>query len=449
MDSSLKTSRWGVLLASLVLVAACTQPGATGPAATTGPVATGPVGTGPAATQGAEDLSGQEVTVIGTWGGDEETAFKAMVAPWEQSTGATVKYTGTRDLNIILSNGILSGVLPDLAGLPGPGQMAEYAKAGALIDLTGVLDTETYKAETAPALVELGTVDSKIVGVFIKTAVKGLIWYNPTVLDVATPPATWADLQALATANADKADAAWCVGVESGAASGWPGTDWIEDIILRQAGAATYNSWWQGTTKWSDPAIKAAFETFGTVVADSFGEETGVNATNFEVAGDPLFNTPPGCLFHHQASFITGLGKFKTATAGTDYDFFPFPDIEAANAGSVEGAGDLFGMFKDTPAARSLMAYLVTAEAQDIWVALGGALSANKNATSYPDDIAKRSAELLQSAKSFAFDASDLMPQEMNAAFWQGVVDYIDDASKLDAILAELDAIQASAYAAS
>ncbi len=453
MDSSIKMGRWGVLLASVVLVAACTQPGATGPAATgpaaTGPAGTGPAGTGPAATQTGEDLTGQEVTVIGTWGGDEETAFKEMVAPWEASTGATVKYTGTRDLNIILSNGILSGVLPDLAGLPGPGQMAEYAKAGALIDLTGVLDTATYESETTPALVELGKVDGKIVGVFIKAAVKGLIWYRPSVIEIATPPATWADLQALATANADKAENAWCVGVESGAASGWPGTDWIEDIILRQAGIDTYNSWWQGTTKWSDPAIKAAFETFGQVVADSYGGKTGVNATNFEVAGDPLFAESAGCLFHHQASFITGLGKFKTAAAGTDYDFFPFPDIDAANAGSVEGAGDLFGMFKDTPAARSLMAYLVTAEAQDIWVAKGGALSANKNATSYPDDIAKRSAELLQSAKSFAFDASDLMPQEMNAAFWQGVVDYIDDASKLDAILAELDAIQASAYAAS
>lgn len=448
MDSSMRKSRWGVLLASVVLVAACTQPGATGPASTR-PAATGPAGTGPAATQGAEDLSGQEVTVIGTWGGDEETAFKEMVAPWEQTTGATVKYTGTRDLNIILSNGILSGVLPDLAGLPGPGQMAEYAEAGALIDLTDILDTETYKADTAPALVELGTVDDKIVGVFIKSAVKGLIWYNPSVLEVATPPATWTDLQALVTANADKADSAWCVGVESGAASGWPGTDWMEDIVLRQAGADVYNSWWEGQTKWTDPAIKAAFETFGEVVANSYGGNRGVNATNFEVGGDALFNDPPGCLFHHQASFITGLGKFKTATAGTDYDFFPFPDIDPANAGAIEGAGDLFGMFKDTPATRSLMAYLVTAEAQDIWVAKGGALSANKNATSYPDDIAKRSAELLVGADTFVFDASDLMPAEMQAAFHKAVVDYIADASKLDSILAELDNVQASVYAAS
>jgi alpha-glucoside transport system substrate-binding protein len=441
--------RWGVLplLAGAVLIAACTTPsGTTGPATTDNTAAT-PAPDASTGT-GGEDISGQEVTVIGTWGGDEETAFHEMVKPWEDQTGATVKYTGTRDLNIILSNGIQSGVLPDLAGLPGPGQMAEYAQAGALQDLTGILDMATYTAETAPALVELGTVDGKVVGVFIKSAVKGLIWYNPKVNDFSSAvPATWDDLQAAITANASKADKAWCVGVESGAASGWPGTDWIEDIVLRQAGADTYNSWWQGQTKWTDPAIKSAFETFGEVVANAYGGSTGVNATNFEVAGDPLFADPPGCLFHHQASFITGLGKFKTGTAGTDYNFFPFPDIDPANAGSVEGAGDLFGMFHDTPATRSLMAYLVTAEAQDIWVKHGGALSANKNATSYPDDISKRSAELLTGAKTFVFDASDLMPQEMNAAFWKAIVDYIADPSKLDSILADLDSTQASAYA--
>jgi alpha-glucoside transport system substrate-binding protein len=92
------------------------------------------------------------------------------------------------------------------------------------------------------------------------------------------------------------------------------------------------------------------------------------------------------------------------------------------------------------------MKYLVTAEAQDIWVKIGGALSANKNATSYPDDIAKRSAELLTNAKTFAFDASDLMPTAMNAAFWTAIVDYTKDPSKLDTILADLDKVQTDAY---
>ena len=391
---------------------------------------------------------GKTVTVIGTWGGDEEKAFLAMVKPWETSTGNTVKYTGTRDINAILTTGVASGVLPDLAGLPGPGQMAEYAKANALKPLDSVLDLATYKSETAPALVDLGTVDGKVVGVFIKAAVKGLIWYSPALHDYSSgAPATWDDLKAAATANKGNAGAIWCVGLESGSATGWPGTDWIEDIVLRQSGPDVYNAWWQGKQAWSSPEIKSAFQTFGDVIANAAGGSNTVLTTAFQEGGDGLFTNPPQCEFHHQASFITGLGKFKDAAAGTAYNFFPFPDINPSYTGAVEGAGDLFGMFHDTDEAKSLMKYLVTADAQDIWVKLGGALSANKNATSYPDDIAKRSAELLSSAKIFAFDASDLMPSAMNAAFWTAVVDYTKDPSKLDAILATLDGVQKDAYA--
>lgn len=411
-----------ILGAAMLVVAACTSPSASGGA-------------------------GATVTVIGSWGGDEETAFKAMVKPWEDRTGNKVAYTGTRDLNAVLTTGVASGVLPDLAGLPGPGQLNEFTKAGALKPLDDVLDTAKYKEETAPALVALGTVDGKVQGVFIKAAVKGLIWYNPGAFDWSSSvPATWDDLVSKAEANKGDANAIWCVGVESGAASGWPGTDWIEDIVLRQAGPDAYNQWWQGTLKWSSPEIKSAFETFGEVIKNADGGANTVLTTNFEVGGDGLFDDPPGCVFHHQASFITGLGAFKDAAAGTDYNFFPFPDIDTAYSGAVEGAGDLFGMFHDTPAAKDLMKYLVTAEAQDIWVKIGGALSANKNATSYPDDIAKRSAELLTSAKAFAFDASDLMPTAMNQAFWTAILDYIQDPSKLDTILSDLDKVQADSY---
>jgi alpha-glucoside transport system substrate-binding protein len=391
--------------------------------------------------------NGKTVNVIGTWGGDEEKNFKAMVAPWEKETGNTVKYTGTRDINQILTTGVASGVLPDLAGLPGPGQMKQFAQAGALKPLDDVLDMAKYKDETAKALVDLGTVDGKTVGVFIKAAVKGLIWYSPKLHDyAASPPKTWDDLTSQAAANKGNAESTWCVGLESGAASGWPGTDWIEDIVLRTAGPEKYDQWWSGKLKWSSPEIKAAFQEFGKVVADAYGGTNTVLTTNFEKGGDPLFKSPPGCEFHHQASFITGLGAFKAAKAGTDYNFFPFPDIDPKYTGAIEGAGDLFGMFHDTPEAKSLIKYLVTAPAQDIWVKAGGALSANKNATDYPDDIAKRSADLLINAKIFAFDASDLMPTAMNNAFWKAILDYTKDPSKLDSILSDLDKVQVDAY---
>lgn len=448
-----RRSKIAAMIAVLALAAAaCTSNSATTtPAASVAPATPGASSSGeamsPEPSAGGEDLTGQSVSVIGTWGGSEQDAFLQMVAPWEEATGAKVNYTGTRDINTILTTGVASGVLPDLAGLPGPGQMAQWKDS--LINLSDVLDIPTYTSETAPALVALGTVDGDVIGVFIKTAVKGLMWFDPKTIAMDTPPATWDDLQAAITANKAAAKAGWCLGVESGAASGWPGTDWIEDIVLRQAGPDVYNQWWAGQVKWSDPAIKQAFTTFGEVVADSFGGSDNVNATNFANAGDPLFTAPPGCLFLHQASFITGLGGFLDATAGTDYDFFQFPDIDPAYAGAVEGAGDLFGMFHDTPAARSLMAYLVTAPAQDIWVKIGGALSANKNATDYPDDISKRSAEILTSAQTFVFDASDLMPSAMSAAFNKSIVDFVKNPGQLDSILSNLDTVQTDAYSGS
>ena len=217
--------------------------------------------------------------------------------------------------------------------------------------------------------------------------------------------------------------------------------------MLRTAGPEVYTQWYQGKVKWTDPAIKNAFSIYvNDVVGNAYGGGTTAVATNFGNAGDPLFASPAGCQFLHQASFITTFSQFKTHTAGTDFNFFPFPDIDPKYAGSVVGAGDLFGMFHDTPAAKSLMRYLVTAQAQDIWVKAGGALSANKNATSYPDDVSKRSAEVIADAKTFVFDASDGMPTAMNDAFWKGMVALTNNGKTVDQVLADLDAAQKDAY---
>jgi alpha-glucoside transport system substrate-binding protein len=391
--------------------------------------------------------SAKTVTVIGTWTGAEQDAFLAMVKPWETETGNTVKYQGTRSINDILAAGVPTGVLPDLAGLPGPGQMAESADAGALQPLDSVLDVATYTSETSPALVKLGKVGDKTYGVFIKAALKGLIYYNPKLHDYsASPPATWDDLVSQGAANQGNADAIWCVGIESGDASGWPATDWIENIVLRQSGPDVYNDWWAGKVKWTDPKIKDAFDVYKSVIDSSYGGGTNTVATKFELAGDPLFANPPGCEFFEQANFMSGLGKFADLKAGTDFNAFPFPAINPDYAKAIEGAGDLFGMFHATDAAKSLMKYLVTAPAQDIWVKAGGALSANKNATSYPDDFSKNAGAAVANAEQFVFDASDLMPSAMNAAFWSHVVSLTSGSETVDEALKALQTVADDAY---
>ena len=207
------------LAAVLALVVAACGNGGESTTTTGGDTTTTSGGTGTTTPTGSTESPGGEiggtVTVIGTWGGTEEEAFRAMVAPFEEATGVEVQYTGTRDINTVLSTGVQSGILPDVAGLPGPGQMAEWARQGALIDLATVLDIEKYEAETSPAFVELGTVDGKLSGVFIKSAIKGLIWYNPNVWTGGDLD-SWDDVVAAATAH-EGADAGWCIGLESGA----------------------------------------------------------------------------------------------------------------------------------------------------------------------------------------------------------------------------------------
>jgi alpha-glucoside transport system substrate-binding protein len=398
---------------------------------------------------------GGTVSVLGTWGGAEQESFLAMVKPFEDRTGVKVEYEGTRDLNAVLTTRVQGNNPPDVAGLPGPGQMAEFGRAGKLIELSSVLDLNAMRDQYAEDWIKLGQVDGKQYGIFIKAAVKGLIWYDPKQFTAKgyQVPKTWDETMQLSERIRSGGTTPWCVGLESAAASGWPGTDWVEDIVLRQAGPQKYDEWHQGRLKWTSPEIKTAFQTWGRIVADPtmvFGGRQGMLATNFGTSGNPLFDSPPKCFMHHQASFITDffLQAKPTLKPGEDFTFFPFPDINTQYAGSAEVAGDLFGMFKDTPQARELMKYLTTPEAQSIWVKRGGALSANKRVASsdYPDVLARNSAQILTTARTVRFDASDLMPEAMNNAFWKAILDYVNDPTRLDAILANLDTVQTGAY---
>lgn len=399
---------------------------------------------------------GGKVSVLATWGGSEQESFMAMVKPFEEQTGITVEYEGTRDLNAVLTTRVQGGNPPDVAGLPGPGQMAEFARQGKLVDLGPVLDQATLRQQYSEDWIRLGTVDGKHVGIFIKSALKGPIWYNPKAFSQVhqgDPPKTWEELVALSQRIAETGTTPWCIGLESGAASGWPGTDWLENILLRQAGPEKYDQWWQGQLAWTSPEVKQAWQTWGQIVANEkmvYGGRQAMLATNFGDAGNPLFTSPPGCYLHMQGSFITDF--FVKGNPGVkpvdDFNFFPFPDINPQYSGAIEAAGDLFGMFNDTPQARALMQYLTTPQAQEIWVKRGGALSPNKAVplSSYPDPLARQQAETLTSAQIIRFDASDLMPEAMNNAFWRAVLDYVQNPGNLDAILADLDKVRQDTY---
>lgn len=436
--------------ASLAMVAAAcgSTGGSTSPS--TSAAATSAGSSSSATTAASPTQIGGSVSVLAVWSGSEQQQFLDMVKPFEDQTGVKVNYTGTRDEPTVLTTAIAAGgaSLPDIAGLPGPAQMIQYANAGKLQDLSTALDIATYKSQTPSSLVDLGTVNGKIVGIFLDVSAKGQIWYDPKVVgDLSTSaPKTWTDFQTLITNNKSKAASPWCFSVESGAATGWPATDALESFVLHTQGPDYYNNWWAGKVKWTDPGMKTDWQALGDMVANSYGGSNRILTTNFANAGDPLFTTPPGCLFLHQASFITGLGQFAKETRLTDYNFFPFPSINDQYAGAVEGAGDLFGMFKSTPQSQALMKYLVSAPAQQLFVKGGEFLSANKGVANYPNAMNQSLGAILANATSFVFDASDQMPTEMQNEFYKGLVQYIQHPDQLDSILQHLDSVQASSY---
>jgi len=392
---------------------------------------------------------GGVVSVLGVWGGDEARSFDAAVAPFTQETGTQVAFEGTRDLPVVLPIRVAAGNPPDLAILPNPGQMVEFAKTGDLVAIDAFMDMEQLGSDYAQSWLDLGSYGGTLYGVFYKAAIKSLVWYSPAAFEAKgyTVPTTWDELTALSDQIVADGSVPWCLGIESGAASGWPATDWVEDIMLRTAGPDVYDQWVDHTIPWTDAAVKTAWEYFGQIARNEgyvYGGTTGVLTINFGDSPAPLFDDPPGCYMHRQASFITGFPAFE----GQDYAFFPFPSIDATYGVPALGGADLIVMFNDTPQARALMEYLASPEPQEIWAARGGFLSPNKRVSLdvYPTATDRAMAEALTGAEVFRFDGSDLMPAAVGSgSFWTGTLDYVGGVD-LDSVLATIEATAVDAY---
>ena len=397
----------------------------------------------------------KKVSVLGVWGGAEKDAFMKMVEPFEAATGIRVDFTGTRDLPAVLTTRVAAGNPPDVSVLPNPGQLQELAKVGALVDLATFMDMSKVKSDYAKTWLDLASYKGKLYGFFISADLKSLVWYSPKAFASAgyKVPGTWDELLALSDKIVADGKAPWAIGLESGAASGWPGTDWIEDIMLRSTSPEVYDEWVGHQIPWTDPRVKRAFQLFGRIARNEkylYGGTTGALTANFGDAPNALFTTPPNAYMHRQATFIKSfiLKANPDLVAGVDFNFFPFPPIDAEYGTPALGAADLFGMFNDTPEARAFMRYLITPGAQEIWVAALGKLSANGrvNPNAYPDELTRKAAEILVGAETFRFDGSDLMPAAVGAGtFWSGILVYVGG-ENLDTVLETIEASAVDAY---
>jgi len=369
------------------------------------------------------DLSGQTVRVAGVWSGDEQAAFTTVLNEFASLTGANVEFFSTgNDIATVVGTQLEGGSPPDVAMLPQPGLLVEFANRGALVsieDSVGDLVDEYY----ADSWRDLGSVDGELYGVWFKAANKSLLWYNADILEAAgvEPPTTWEEFVEAAQTVYDSGVTP--VAVAGG--DGWTLTDWFENVYLRSAGPEMYDQLTNHEISWTDESVKQALEYLAQIWQHEWLANglQGTLEAGFPVATVQPFLDNPTAAFAYGADFSAGVIEADTnAELGTTARFVPFPSV-AGSGPAVVGGGDVAVLFTENPAAVELMRYLATPEAAEVWAALGGYTSPNQgvDVSVYPDEVLQQSATALQEAEVFRFDMSDLQPAAFGGTSGQGM----------------------------
>ncbi|MGY6697465.1 MAG: ABC transporter substrate-binding protein [Roseinatronobacter sp.] len=405
------------------------------------------------------DFSGETLTITGPWTGEDGRMVNNMLAYFAEATGATVNYSGSDSFEQDIVIAIQANSAPNLAVFPQPGLAADMAARGALSPLGG--ETAEWMVENYAAgqsWVDLGTFAGpdgaeEMFGFFYKVDVKSLVWYSPEQFAEMgyEIPETLEDLIALSEQIVEDGGTPWCIGLGSGAATGWPATDWVEDMMLRLHAPEVYDDWVTNDLPFNSPEVVEAIEMYGTFVRSEGWAQGGPEAaatTDFRDSPAGLFQIPPACYMHKQASFIPTFFP-EGAEYGFDYDFFYFPSSSERDLGDpVLGAGTLFAITNDSPAARGLIEFFKTPIAHEVWMAQSGFLTPHSgvNLDVFASDTLRSMNEILLNATTFRFDASDLMPGEIGAgAFWTGMVDFTTQGNAqavADAIQSRWDAMR-------
>jgi alpha-glucoside transport system substrate-binding protein len=397
--------------------------------------------------------AGGKVKVLGVWGGSELEVFTKVIADFKQAKNIDVEFEATRDINAVLTTRVEAGNPPEVAILPQLSLVVDFARKGKLVDLSSLVDEDKIRKEYSQTWIDLGSVDGKFYGLFFKTAVKGLVYYDPKRFQELglEVPKTWDEMLALSKKLVAMHKTPWAIGIESGNASGWPATDWIENIFVRLYGAGPYRQWYDGTLPWTSLQVKKSFQMFGDIATSSgwvYGGRSGILATAFQEAGNPVFTDPPKAYLFEQASFMAGMIEqaFPGLKPVTDINFFVLPPIDPQNK-AVEIGGDVLVAFASRPEVKAFLDYMASSAAQSPFAATGATMPNHTvPLAAYGSELDRQFAKILNSAGTVVFDASDMMPSEINAAFWSATIDYVKNPDRLDAILAQLEKTRKDVY---
>ena len=402
----------------------------------------------------AGKFKGTVVTAFGAFADADEVKFNENVKAFEELTGIDIQYESSKQFEATIATRVDAGNTPDLVDFPQPGLMGNFAKTGKLVDLESFMSADYLKGQYLQSWLDMATKPGldgtpAMVGVWERVNVKSLVWYPKKAFDEAgyKVPSTWDEMIALQDQIVADGDAPWCIGIESGAATGWAATDWIEEMMLRTTSLENYDKWTTGELKFASPEVKQAAEQVAAIWLNEklvYGGTKAIVSTSFGDAPAPMFVEPPKCWLHKQGNFITSFfPKDRDLKPGVDYDFFYLPGIDPAFGKPALVGGDIWSMFNDRPEVQAVMAWFTRGEHLKTWLASGGTISPHKDALLewYGSDSDRGVAKILAEATSVRFDGSDLMPGEVGAgSFWKEMTSWVSGSEDLDTALANIDA---------
>jgi alpha-glucoside transport system substrate-binding protein len=400
-------------------------------------------------TTAEEEAVSGTISVLAVWTGAEGEAFQAVLDGFtEANPDVTVNYQAANDPATVLSTSVEGGNPPDVAALPSPGIMADFAGRGALTPID--FARETIEENYADVWLDLGTVEGELYGLFFKGANKSTVWYNVAQYEAAgvEPAEDWETF----LSNAETIAASGTPAYSIGGADGWTLTDLFENIYLRTAGPEMYDQLATHEIPWTDPSVTEALTEMAKILGDTdniAGGTSGALQTDFPTSVSQVFADPPKAAQVIEGDFVGGVvADETTAEPETGFNVFNFPDIGDSDS-PVVGGGDVMVMFKDNPAARALITYLGTPEAAEIWAERGGFSSPNQNLDPavYPDDIQRATATALADAEVFRFDLSDLQPAAFGSdAMFSLLQDFLRNPDDVEGTATKLEDAAAKAF---
>ena len=421
----------GLLIIASVLITAC-------PPATATPTALPP--TSPPPTQppvgpaidckGAQ--AGDELTVMYQWSGAEEEKINAVFKPFVDACGVQIVAEATRDAAVLDTKA--KSIPPDLLFWPTTAPLTLYTDQ--LQDLGSLgADASNY----ADFWIDLGAVNGEWLAVPVKADIKSIIWYSPAQFEAFgyEVPTTFEDLDALVEQMVADGNVPWSMGMESGPATGWTGSDFIQDVLLTQQGPDYVMGLIDGSVAYDDAGVVQAYETYARWASDetyTVGGATGTVNTGFLDAIYKAFSDPPEAMMVKQSGFAGGevVKQFPDLEYGVDFDFFAFPGAQG-----MQGGADYLMAFGDSPAAQAMVAYLTSAEGAAAWARAGFDLSPNSAAVGrYTDVQLAKKAEALAGAAGFTPDLGDTIPAPFGEAEWKAIIDVVQGTDAATALSA-------------